>query len=345
MIRRTRFASVLILLFLPYALTAQKIADDSLHVLIQEGIHLSGQQQYESARSVFDRAIKEFPNHPAGYLNKAILLQVISLDLEVPVQMPAYLQLLEKAQKLGEMMTARAARRAGGNYYIGMARSYIAYYHFRDGEDWISGLSEGLKATGYLEDCLSSQPLAYDAMTGVGTYKYWKSKNMSFLTWTPLVDDEREAGIRMLRRAERHAHYTAQQATNSLIWIYIEEENWKAAVRTANAVLGRFPRNRLFLWGLASAEEGRENWRGARDAYRRIVSSIDEEVGDSRYIELQARAKIALMSALLGDTETAEREIRWVLSKRDMSLKGLTEDGQDRIQRRFEEIEELREEM
>jgi tetratricopeptide (TPR) repeat protein len=345
MIGRTRIACVLALLFLPYALPAQRIADDSLHALIQKGIHLSGLQQYDGARSVFDRAIKEFPKHPAGYLNKAILLQVISLDLEVPVQMPAYLQLLESTRTLGEKMTAHATLRAEGNYYIGMARSYIAYYHFRDGEDWISGLSEGLKATGFLEDCLESQPRAYDAMTGVGTYKYWKSKNMSFLTWTPLVDDERETGIRMLRRAERHAHYTAQQATNSLIWIYIEEENWKAATRTANDVLGRFPKNRLFLWGLASAEEGREKWRAARDAYRRIVSSIDDEVSDSRYIELQARAKIALMSALLGDTETAAREIRWVLSKRSMSLKGLTEDGRDRIQRRFEEIEELKEEM
>ena len=345
MVERMRIVCILALLLIPGALSAQKIENDSLHALIQKGIHLSGQQQYTDARSVFDQAIREYPDHPAGYLNKAILLQVISLDLEVPVQMPAYLQLLERAQARAEAMTGHAATRAEGNYYIGMARSYVAYYHFRDGEDWISGLSEGLKATGYLEDCLEAQPRSYDAMTGVGTYRYWKSNNMSFLTWTPLVDDDRESGIRMLRRAERHAHYSAQQATNSLIWIYIEEENWKAAVRTANAVLEKFPKNRLFLWGLASAEEGRENWRGARAAYRRIVASIDDEVSDRRYIELQARAKIALMSARLGDTQTASKESRWVLSKRNMSLKGLTEDGRDRIQRRFEEIEELTEEL
>lgn len=334
-----------LLLLLPAVGQAQRIADDSLHALIRSGIALSGRQEYTRARAAFDRAIRDFPQHPAGYLNKAILLQVISLDLETPVEMPAYLRLLEKTQEIGERMTASASTRAEGNYYIGMAQSYVAYYHFRDEEDWISGLSKGLSATGYLEDCLASMPRAYDAMTGIGTYKYWKSRNMSFLTWTPIVDDERDAGIRMLRRAEQRALYTAQQATNSLIWIHIEEEKWNDAIRTANAVLKRFPQNRLFLWGLASAAEGKSDWHTARSAYRRILASIDEEVTERRYIELQARAKIAAMSHLLGDAATARKQCRWVLSKRQMSLEGLTNDGKDRIERRFEEMEELIEEL
>ncbi len=338
-----RIAALACFLLLPVLLHAQRISDDNLHTLVREGIRLSGLQQYTRAESAFDEAIARFPEHPAGYLNKAILLQVISLDLEVPVRMPAYLKLLNKAQTLGERMLAHSTLQAEGNYYIGMARSYIAYYEFRDGEDWISGLSQGLKATGYLEDCLEFDHDAYDAMTGVGTYKYWKSQNMSFLTWTPLVDDERAAGIRMLRSAESKALYTAQQATNSLIWIYIEEERWHEAMRAADNILRRFPNNRLFLWGLASAAEGAENWKRAREAYRRIFASIDKEVTDDRYIALQARAKIASMSYLMGDYATARQECRWVLSRRNSSLRGLTDDGKDRISRRMEEMEELEE--
>jgi len=329
----------------PVDTQAQHIPDDSLHTMIVRGIRLSGSQEYRAALSEFDRAIQAFPSHPAGYLNKAILLQVMSLDFESPVRMPAYLDLLERSESLGEHMAKQRETEAEGWYYVGMARSYIAYYNFRDGENWISGLSHGLTATGYLEDCLELNPRAYDAMTGIGTYKYWKSQNMSFLTWTPLVDDERETGIRMLRRAENRAEYTAQQATNSLIWIYIEEERWDDAIESARNILRRFPDNRLFLWGLASAAEGKEDWATARRAYERIRDSIDDEVSETRYIELQSRAKIALMSFLLEDFTTARKEGQWVLSRRTASLDGLTEDARDRIGRRFEEVEEMMEDL
>ncbi|MFZ1729873.1 MAG: tetratricopeptide repeat protein [Bacteroidota bacterium] len=345
MIRTILFCACLLFSGNMPGLHAQRIPDNSLHELIRNGIRYSGQQKYTDALRTFNRAIQDFPTHPAGYMNKAILLMVKSLDFEIPVEMPVYLELLDKVEQLGQRMSESTETSAEGLYYRGMARSYIAYYNFRDGENWLSGLSHGMKATGYLDDCLESNPKAYDAMTGVGTYKYWKSRNMSFLTWTPLVDDERYAGIHMLQLAELKAQYSAQQATNSLIWIFIEEERWNDAIHSAQTILRRFPSNRLFLWGLASAAEGKEDWALARDAYQRITASIDKEVIERRYIEIQARAKIALMSFELGDKKTAKRECEWVLRQRGIDLSGFTSDGSERIQRRIEEMEELKTEF
>ena len=324
---------------------AQRASDAALHDLLRKGIRYSGEQRYTDAMAVFEEAIRLHPSHPAGYMNKAILFMVMSLDFEVPVRMPDYLDLLERVDQLATGMSARSATAAEGLYYRGMAKSYLAYYHFRDGENWLAGLSHGMKATGFLDECLAKDPRSYDAMTGVGTYRYWKSRNMSFLTWTPLVDDERESGIALLRRAERYAQYTAQQASNSLIWIHIEEERWSEARRVAERVLRRCPDNRLFLWGLASAAEGMENWALARRAYERIVASIDGEVRERRYIEIQARAKIASMSHALGDLATARKECAWVLRQRGIDITTFTADGADRITRRIEEMEALREEL
>ena len=324
---------------------AQKIADEGLHSLISAGIEMSGKQEYRAALSSFSEAIQRYPKHPAGYINKAILYMVMSLDFETPVPSREYLSLLATTQKLGEVLAAQSATEWEGQYYLGMARSYIAYYNFRDGENWLSGLSHGLKATGYFEKCLAKNPDAWDALTGIGTYMYWKSRNMRFLTWTPLMDDEREEGIAALLLAERKAAYTAAQATNSLIWIYVADERWDDAIRSAETILKRYPRNRLFLWGLASAAEGKEQWSLAREAYKRIVNSIDGEVKERRYIEIQARAKIALMSAKLGDTNTARKESAWVLQRRGISLKGFTSDGAERITRRIEEVEEMLEDL
>jgi tetratricopeptide (TPR) repeat protein len=333
------------LLCLAIPLHAQRIPDPDLHETITGAIDLSGRQQYTRAAVQFDRAITQHPDHPAGYLNKAILLMVMSLDFETPVRMPEFMNLLEKTRQTAERLLARDPHSAEGLYYAGMAQSYVAYYQFRDGENWLAGLSGGLKASASLQECVNRYPDAYDAMTGLGTYKYWKSRNMSFLTWTTIVEDERAPGIRMLRTAERSALYTAAQAANSLIWIFIEEERWTDAAKEAQAMLRRYPQNRLFLWGLASAAENAGHWKLAREAYQRILASIDDEVREARYIDTQARAKVALMSFRMGDRETALRECRTVLGRKGMDLTPFTSDGRDRIARRIEEMEDLRDEL
>ncbi len=327
------------------SLQAQRITDAGLHGVIERGIEAAGDQRYSEARALFDEAMRRWPVHPAGYLNKAILQQVMSLDFETPVPQPEYTTLLERAIALGEKMIEQKDRVAEANFTVGMAHSYIAYDRFRDGEDWIGGLAAGLKAQSYFTDCLAADGSAWDAMTGVGTYKYWKSRRMSFLTWTPLVDDERLAGINLLRKAEKNGAYTAAQATNSLIWIFIEEERYVDAIRAAQRMLKQFPKNRLFLWGLASAAEKKGDLRLARDAYQRIVQSIDSEVRERRYIEIQARAKIARHSFTLGDHATARRECEWVLSHSKFDRSGFTGDGSSRIRKRVDDMVDLQREL
>jgi tetratricopeptide (TPR) repeat protein len=321
---------------------SQPLDNPTLHQLLRKGIDLSGQQKYSQAKAVFDEFIKKAPTHPAGYLNKAILYEVMSLDFETPEPMPEYQNLLDKAESLAQGLAAQQRTAADGNYYLGMVHSYTAYHKFRGGENWVSGLSHGMKALEYLNTCMKLNPKAYDAMTGVGTYKFWKSKKMSFLTWSTVVKDERALGIDLLLKAEKYASYSNAQATNSLIWIYIDEERYDDAIRIAGRILEKYPSNRLFLWGIASAAEKKKNWKLALSAYSKIVASIDGEVTERRYIELQARAKIALMSSRLGDKATAKRECAWVLSHQIHDLSPFTADGAERIKRRVDEMEELR---
>ena len=345
----TRFPSISLLLVLLVAampgVRAQQHPDPEIHALLLKGIDFAGQQKYSQARTVFDEVVRRIPDHPAGYLNKVILLEVMSLDFETPVPQPEFDRLIEKSEQLAEHMLERNPKSPEALYHLGMTHSYVAYYKFRDGENWVSGLKHGLDANSSLVDCLEADPKAHDAMTGVGTYKYWKSRKMSFLTWSPLVDDDREEGIAILKKAEAHAVYTGAQASNSLIWIYIEEERYNDAIRVAQSVLKRFPMNRLFLWGLASAAEKKFDWRLAREAYQRIVQSLDGEVLERRYIEVQARAKLARMSHHLGDLETARRECDWVLANGRFDLAPFTNDGATRIRKRVADMEKLRAEI
>lgn len=306
---------------------------------------VSGKQKYSGAKKIFDRCISEFPNHPAGYLCKAILYDVMSQDFETPVPEPEFTKLLERAQRLSEEILEKEKNSWEALCYLGMTHSYIAYHKFRQGSNWFSGLQHGLKATGYLQDCIDINPKAYDAYTGIGTYKYWKSRKMFFLTWTPFVTDERELGIQLLRKAEQDATYTNCAATNVLVWIYIEENRYTDAENCARAGLKKYPNNRLFLWGLASAAERQKHWNDAREVYQTILQSLDDETHERRYIEIQAHAKIALMSNELKDDQTARKECNWVLAHSNFDTSDFTNDGAARIKRRIKEVTELRDKL
>ncbi len=327
------------LILLPVSLCAQPLADRDAHEDLLRGIELSGHQRYREARVCFDKVIARLPQHPAGYLNKAILLEVMSLDFETPVS-KEFLTLLDRSRVLSEAMLARNAKDPDALYHLGMTHSYLAYATFRNGENWIAGLRHGLTAYDHLKDCLVQRPSAYDAMTGAGTYMYWKSRKMSLLTWTPFVDDERDQGIRLLRMAESRATYTKAQATNALIWIFIEEERYPDAMKAARMMGKRYPSNRLFLWGLASAAERAGDYATARDAYQTILGTVDGEVTERRYIEIQAHGKLASMHAKLGEWEKARIHFEWVRDHGYGDVTGLSDDGIERIRKRRSETEE-----
>ncbi len=340
-------AFLLLLIFLSFFAqsNSQPVSDQTLHQLLLQGIDCSGKQKYSEAKKIFDRCIVQASQHPGGYLNKAILLEVMSLDFETPVPQPEFNTLLEKSEQLSTAMLDKNPKSSEALYYLGMTHSYIAYYKFRDGKNWFSGLQHGFKAAGYLEDCITIDPKAYDAYTGVGTYKYWKSKKMSFLTWTPFVSDERDVGIKMLRKAEQNATYTKAQATNSLMWIFIEEKRYGEAEAAARSELKKYPNNRLFSWGLASTAEKQKKWNVAREAYQTILQSLDGEVPERRYIEIQTRAKIAKMSYELKDYKTAKQECDWVIANSHFDTSGFTNDGAERIKRRIDEVKKIREKL
>lgn len=338
--------SIAILVLVSFVdVSGQRIEHSDLHEMIRQSIDLAGRQIYSEAQSILDDAIKAFPQHPAPYLHKAILLEVISLDFETPLPQKEYYDLLEKVITIAERTMARDESAPEARYYLGMAHSYIAYEKYREGQNWLSGLTHGYKAYGYLKECIDLDPEAYDAMTGVGTFKYWKSKKTQFLSWLPFVGDDRFAGINLLKMAEVKGNYTCAQATNSLVWIYIEEERYNDAIKAAQSVLRRYPNHRLFLWGLATAAERKQDWATARDAYMHILTTLNEEVTERRYIEIQARAKVARMSWYLKDYELAERECQWVLANSKINLDQFTSDGASRILRRVEDMELLRKQL
>ena len=64
----------------PSFLFPQLLEDKRQHGLLLQGIHRTLLQEYDSAETVFRTMIREYPDHPSGYLYLAGMLQAQYTD-------------------------------------------------------------------------------------------------------------------------------------------------------------------------------------------------------------------------------------------------------------------------
>ena len=114
-----------------------------------------------------------------------------------------------------------------------MTEGYIAYYDALR-ESWLQAFSTGLSSVSAFENCLEIDKNFYEAMIAIGSYKFWKSKKMEFISWLPFIDDEKELGINYLQNAVKYSGYNSHLAIHSLVWIYIEQKNLVKQLKLRN---------------------------------------------------------------------------------------------------------------
>ena len=65
---------------------AQWKLESSLHPLVVSGIDFILKQEYDRADSLFRVVANRYPDHPAGYLYRAAVMQAYNIDFDVPIE-------------------------------------------------------------------------------------------------------------------------------------------------------------------------------------------------------------------------------------------------------------------
>ena len=81
-------------------------------------------------------------------------------------------------------------------------------------------------------------------------------------------------------------------AVHSLIWIYIEQEQYQDAIKIAETALKENPTSRVFKWGLARAYEDIKPQRSIQ-LYNEILSSYPKELKSNKINEVTLQHLIA----------------------------------------------------
>jgi len=306
--------------------------------LLTAGIDQTLRQEYENATRTFQVVARGFSDHPAGFLYQAAILQAKAMDYELPIERDPFDSLLAIARERSSAMIDSDPNSPWGYFYRGTTLGYDSYARAQRG-DWFGAASKGMSSASDFHRAVAADSSFFDAYAGIGTYYYWKTRKIEFLTWLPFVDDKMEEGIRLLTICIGSGEYNKYAAMSSLLSIFLDDEDYEGAAHLAEEALRAYPSNRLFLWGLATARERLADTSGALNAYQRLLASMVSDPRENSYNELVCRLnmiKLRSSGNMMWDW-MGEMEALFAFKSRTFPRH-----LQDRAEAKFEEAELIR---
>lgn len=319
----------------------QRLMPPALDSLILAGIDQTLRQRYEDASATFRMASSEYPQHPAGYLYQAAVLQTIAMDYELRVPENEFDSLLAVVKDLASQMVKRNPDSPWPYFFLGSMLGYESYEHSQRG-DWFGAATKGLSSASNFEKAIDLDSTFYDGYAGIGTYYYWKTRKIEFLSWLPFVGDRRAEGIRYLHVCAAEGRYNRFAALSSLAAIYIDAGEYPKAEDIAGQALRNYPANRIFLWQLATAREKSGRLRMAQATYEALLKEIVIDPKPNPYNELVCRLNLAKIKLHFGGGLAVKVDLDAIISMKDARFPGHL---QDRAEEKLEEARSLRQEI
>jgi hypothetical protein len=305
----TRFRALLLLL----VLAASPLAAQSPDSLLLRGIRLTLACDFDGAMRIFRAYGQAHPEDPAGPFYAAATLQSAMMDAESDAHEREFFEAVDRAIRMGESRLAGGQADARLYFHLGNAYNYKGLYEAKRGA-LVNGVLHAHRGVGYLEKALAADSLYEDAYLGVGNYKYWSGRYYRYLKWLPWVRDERELGVRMVRRAADRGTLSRWVGVSSLGWIEYDRKNYAEGLGLFRRGLEEFPGSRFFLWGEADCLFAMDDFAAAAGLYERLLASILASEGQSGYNEAECRYKLMRAYGALGRRDAAEAQARAVLA-------------------------------
>ena len=336
-VRAILFYSIFFLCFLVRVAVAQRVPDERLHTLIEQGIDLTLRQEYDGADSLFRSVAGEFPEHPAGYLYQAAVIESRAMDYEMQIDVSRFDSLITLGKKNSQLLIDNEPSSPWGHFFLGTAYGYDSYARVYRG-DWFGGALQGFGSVSEFKKALAQDSMLYDACAGIGTFYYWRSRRTAYFNWLPFLGDDRAEAYSLIEKTIHEGIYDRYAAISMLVTICIDAQKYDTAASYADLGLERYPDNRLFLWGKATALQKAEKFGEATEAYRRLLKSILRERENNHYNEIVCRLNLVKVQLAAGDTSGVQRQLDAILAYETYDFPHHLE---DRAKDKFDQVHEL----
>jgi len=317
---------------------AQIYPDTIVDSLLRIGIRYVVKQDYDSANKIFNQLNAEYPSLPLGKIYLAASKIAEAYDYAQDFDETYIRENLESAKNQSEKLIESDESSIWYRYFFALTEGYTSYFEAINGS-WVSALTTGINSITEFEEILALEENFYEAYIAIGTFEYWKSRKLEFVSWLPFSTDTKNIGIDLLIIAIDSSSYNSHLAVNSLIWIYIDQKKFEDAIKVAKNALKEFPESRTFKWGMARAYEESDPLESIK-LYKEILNSYPEIKTGNYKNEITLKHIIAQQYAGIGDKEEAIIYCNEILSMKNIPEKTMSE-----MQERFERVKELKNEL
>lgn len=316
----------LILFFIDFG---KSNANSNLYFLIANKVFA---QDYEQALSISDSLIITYPNNPMGYLFKAATIITRAIDFEDDLYLDNVKTLLLQAEEKNKLINSKKDNGYNRQAINGMIKAINAYSKYKNG-NWLGALLEGYKAALNFNEALLEDPNSPEALMAIGIYTFWKSKNID---WIPIVQDERDKGIEILKKGLTKNSPFSFWGNYSLVWILIKHRKSTEAIRVCTNQLKENPNSRFFLWALARAYEDIDLNKSI-EYYKKTLESVRKEKmnGYNEITLLHILAQLEVKKGNYIEAQSLVNEIEKVSKTLEMQVK-------ERLSSRFDRIRALK---
>ncbi len=236
---------------LPLRLKAQKLNNPEISYIARSSLwHTIVNNNAEANR--YNKILKRhFPSFPLAYLLMAFNEISESLDFQLPIKKNIVEENLTKGRTLID--AAFGENESAENYFFkGALQSISAYYNLTE-KNYLTAFTNSIDAVDYFNECLKLNPDFTEALTVIGSYRFWLNDKLKSLNLFS-SNSNNIAGISLIEKGiEDKNNLLRPLGFESLIWIYIHQKKINKAVKIAEKALRVYPYSRFFLDALAHA--------------------------------------------------------------------------------------------
>lgn len=288
--------------------------DAQLKALIARGLPLTYNLCYRPALEVWNEIIRQYPEHPAGYLYRASLLwwqaladrrnEVLKRQFDVSIR-----SAIEKSKALLRQDPDDKIALA----YLARAYALAARFDATVSGSYLGAVRNGMRAHRHAQAAHRLDPEFPDPLVELGGYDYYAAALPAVIkpfAWLLGARGNKSRGIRQLQLAAQQSPSVRTEADIVLLSVYYSEQRWEDYERTLASLMKEYPLNHILWMWAANHFIERQTWEAGRSAFAAIEVLIgpagDEYATEARAwlsfhrarIELAARAWADALEAL-----------------------------------------------
>ena len=243
-----------------------------LDKLRAEGYEALYNLDYDGARRHFQKMVELAPEDPAGaqclasslwlqqlnesYELKGTLYSGDSKDKSDRRQTDEFRKWIRQAKTLSEARLKKDPRNVDALYYLGAAEGLEAAYTAQVEKRYVAALRAGNSAVDHHREVIKLAPDYHDAELTIGLHNYIVgslSLPLKMIAGTMGVRGSKRRGLETLERVTVEGKWARDLARILLVDLYKREKRYADAVKMAQQLSEKYPRNYLYKLQMADA--------------------------------------------------------------------------------------------